>query len=483
MAPQPETQSIFKRHRWLAPVLVLAGIGVVFFAIFTQVRRVNVPEDFANDEAHFKYGSIGSDYVEGRGVPYWLWRAMPQVCSDILPGGYASLGFLYEPDMDRPIGFSKRRTGPFDSVGLNCAACHTASVRESAGAPAKIYLAAASHQLDLWRYFDFLFACGKSPGFTEERLMAAIESMTKLSFFDRIVYHRIFTRTGPQLADQSQKLAWVRDRPAWGPGRVDTFNPYRSLVFNVPVPSDSVGTADFPPIWSQAIRAQLFVHWDGNNSSVAERNLSATIGAGATFDSLDFPRLERIRQWIWNLDAPRYPFAIDRALAASGKPLYDEHCARCHEAGGKDYNAVSKNDYIKTDPYRSNAFNQDMANLMNQIGKGYPWQFKNFRPTGGYVNHPLDGVWLRAPYLHNGSVPTLRDLLNPASARPAKFYRGGDVYDQQKLGFVSDQPTLNGRALFEFDTSGRGNGSTGHEYGVELSDAQKSALVEYMKLR
>jgi len=66
-------------------------------------------------------------------------------------------------------------------------------------------------------------------------------------------------------------------------------------------------------------------------------------------------------------------------------------------------------------------------------------RFSHFRKTGGYANLPLDGIWLRAPYLHNGSVPTLRDLLEPAAKRPALFYRGYDVYDPAKVGFVTSK--------------------------------------------
>src|SRR5574340_174234 len=55
----------------------------------------------------------------------------------------------------------------------------------------------------------------------------------------------------------------------------------------------------------------------------------------------------------------------------------------------------------------------------------------------GYIASFLDGIWLRAPYLHNGSVPTLHDLLEPIEKRPTVFYRGYDVYDQSKVGFVT----------------------------------------------
>jgi len=94
---------------------------------------------------------------------------------------------------------------------------------------------------------------------------------------------------------------------------------------------------------------------------------------------------------------------------------------------------------------------------------------------------PLDGLWVRAPYLHNGSVPTLRDLLEPAKARPTAFYRGYDVYDQARVGFVSNVPRADGRDFSKYDTSVPGNGNGGHVYGTTLSDADKAALVEHLK--
>jgi hypothetical protein len=97
---------------------------------------------------------------------------------------------------------------------------------------------------------------------------------------------------------------------------------------------------------------------------------------------------------------------------------------------------------------------------------------------------PLDGLWLRAPYLHNGSVPNLRELLEPSAKRSKVFYRGDDVYDPANVGFESNVPERDGRKFFRYDTSVRGNGNQGHEgkeYGTELSPADKNALLEYLK--
>ena len=94
---------------------------------------------------------------------------------------------------------------------------------------------------------------------------------------------------------------------------------------------------------------------------------------------------------------------------------------------------------------------------------------------------PLDGNWLRAPYLHNGSVPTMRDLLEPPDKRPKEFYRGYNVFDQKNVGFVSNIASEGNQQFFRFDTSLPGNSNSGHVYGTNLSAEDKDALVEFMK--
>ena len=105
----------------------------------------------------------------------------------------------------------------------------------------------------------------------------------------------------------------------------------------------------------------------------------------------------------------------------------------------------------------------------------------------GYLSPPLDGLWLRAPYLHNGSVPTLRDLLNPPNERPQTFHRGYDVYDPVKVGFQEPPPRAVGpfgqmeQRYFLFDTRRRGEGNGGHLYGTTLPPEEKDQLLEYLK--
>jgi hypothetical protein len=98
----------------------------------------------------------------------------------------------------------------------------------------------------------------------------------------------------------------------------------------------------------------------------------------------------------------------------------------------------------------------------------------------GYQSPPLDGVWMRAPYLHNGSVPTLRDLLSAVEDRPKVFYRGYDVYDPINVGFITNGFDTR-RYGWKHDTAERGNGNQGHTYGTQLSVDEKASLVEYLK--
>jgi len=93
----------------------------------------------------------------------------------------------------------------------------------------------------------------------------------------------------------------------------------------------------------------------------------------------------------------------------------------------------------------------------------------------GYKARPLNGIWATAPYLHNGSVPNLTELLKPHSNRKKQFHVGSTAYDTKNVGFVDDQ------SFPVFDTSVEGNSNTGHEFGANLTQQQKLDLIEYLK--
>ena len=127
----------------LAAVIVLGALGAGL--AYVKFFRREPPPYFASDEEHFLYGSVGTE--EREGVPYWIWLVLPRIFPEHLPqpGGYAALGVLAPAGREMPIGLSKVTIG-FPRVGINCAMCHTASVRIRPGDVPRIYPGAPSHQ-------------------------------------------------------------------------------------------------------------------------------------------------------------------------------------------------------------------------------------------------------------------------------------------------------------------------------------------------
>ncbi len=105
----------------------------------------------------------------------------------------------------------------------------------------------------------------------------------------------------------------------------------------------------------------------------------------------------------------------------------------------------------------------------------------------GYVAPPLDGIWASAPYFHNGSVPTLWHLLHPES-RPVVWKRSSDGYDERRVGLEVEEraampagklPPVERRR--HFDTTKPGKSAAGHDYPDQLSEEEKTAVLEYLK--
>lgn len=473
--------TLIPSRRWSLASLVAA----VAFASVSAMKAQTASEDaaaFADIRDHFQYGSIGTE--ERAGVPYWIWRVLPAVFEDKLPKrpgvGYERLGFL--PDgapHGRPIGTSYK-PGRVARVGLNCATCHVGTYRESAAAPRRIVPGMPAAQMDLQGYANFLTACAQDSRFNYGTLMAAIRrEHPRIGWFDRLLYRLFIIRaTRRGILERAKENAWFDTRPPQGAGRVDTFNPYK-VMLRLPIDT-IVGTVDLPSLWNQRMRRQMSLHWDGNNDLVEERNKSAAIGAGATPGSLDLASLARVEEWILDLRPPEYPaHRIDRARAREGRRVFEQACASCHASDGPNIGRVTDIAEIGTDPERLHSFTPDLAARMNTIGKGREWAFHRFRKTNGYANMPLDGIWLRAPYLHNGSVPTLRALLFP-DERPQVFYRAYDVYDWDNVGFVSHGAGAESEGV-RFDTALRGNGRGGHLYGTTLSAKERTNLIEFLK--
>lgn len=523
---------------WIGGLTLL--VLVVGGAYLARRLSDDRPVTWESDEDHFKYGSTGGERGYGKqfgfGIPYWVWVSLPELFPEYLPGddpgaGYASFGMIYEegrdPRLDLPIGMSMRRVQGIDRVYFTCSVCHTGVVRDAPDADPRIITGMPANTFDLGALADFLFRSASSWKFRSSRMFPTIEEMEELQAareetdayrpdplnpVDRAVFRYAgIALMRDQLLTLTSRLRFV-DVRSWGPGRVDTFNPPKALL-GFPMEDapdrEKVGIADFPSVWNQRWKEGMQLHWDGNNTSVDERNLSAGFGTGATPTTLDKEKVLRIADWLWDqAEPPPFPEdRIDAGLAAEGEAVYRAECWSCHgnrtppfteEGDGSRVGTVTPIEQVGTDRARLDSYTQELAAAQNTLYAGfpedeeacredpsdreacYPARFRHFRKTWGYANMPLDGLWLRAPYLHNGSVPTLADLLEPPSERPDSLWIGYTVYDWDRVGFVTSGPDARAEGWL-LDTSVRGNGNQGHLYGTGLPAADKRALLEYLK--
>jgi mono/diheme cytochrome c family protein len=187
-----------------------------------------------------------------------------------------------------------------------------------------------------------------------------------------------------------------------------------------------------------------------------------------------------------SIKPPLYPNPIDKSLAAQGQVLYETHCAKCHGFYGQysSYpNYLIPQHVIGTDALlnKSNYQYSDMISWFNSswFAKGdHP---AKLIPFNGYIAPPLDGVWITAPYLHNGSVPDIDGVLN-SSKRPGLWKRNfaEPEYDYAKLGWkYSIEENSSGKNVY--NTTIPGYGKDGHLFGDKLTDNQRIAVIEYLK--
>jgi mono/diheme cytochrome c family protein len=473
----------------LALIMLAGAAGLV---AERRLARPEPPPQFASDEEHFLFGSIGTEATDG--IPYWVWLVLPRVFPDHLPrpGGYAALGFLARDGHELPVGLSKVTIG-FPRVGINCAACHTARYRRSPDDVPTVVPGAPQAEAGAQQYLRFLFDAASDPRFNASAILAEIARNYELSFVDRLLYRFfVIPRTRSALLAQQTRYAWMKERPDWGRGRIDAINSLKFGLLRQGI-DNTVGTADMMPVWNLQAHLGHAFSWDGFNTDLAEVTRVSALASGATAEWIDrdfrawdnsepgqASSLRRVQNFMSGLAAPKYPLSIDQALAATGRTVFESTCASCHAPDGARTWTSIPVDEVATDRHRLDSWTEDAARASNDRIEGRGWKFAAFKKTAGYLAKPLEGIWLRGPYLHNGSVPSLMDLLETPERRPARFWRGYDVLDASGVGFIASGPEAE-RVGTRFDTSLPGNSNEGHLYGTGLPADSKRALLEFLK--
>lgn len=472
----------------------------------------------------FLYGSIGSE--DQAGLPYWLLVVLPRIFPEYLPGpgGYASLGLPWEEGREFPAGFSKRRV-IFQRVGFNCALCHATQYRTREDETPKVVAAGGSNTADIQGLMEFLSKAAGDPRFNAKTILGEIDAAYPISWGQRLLYKAVIPIVRKRLRQQGEEFAWADKRPRWGPGRDAPMNLTKFNFLHQGPDDGTIDNTDFPAIWHLAVRQQpgrtwergkpvgpdtMLMNLDGATTSFRSVLIDSALGLGAKNNRFFRERMVALEEWLTELPPPRYPLAVDAGRAAVGAAVFEAQCAACHAPNRPNrLGTVIPIAEIGTDRHRLDTWTKRAADGANEEVARLGITRTPMIKTEGYVAVQLDGLWLRGPYLHNGSVPSVADLLRPPAERPTTFCRGWDVIDGERLGFVSDArvdprcaepgpPAVPGRwdrprtaagysdewpgpRVWKYYTSEPGNGNGGHEYGTDLSPDDKTALIEYLK--
>jgi mono/diheme cytochrome c family protein len=250
---------------------------------------------------------------------------------------------------------------------------------------------------------------------------------------------------------------------------------------------------DVPPWWRMKKKNSMFYidagRGDHARMEMAAANLCTDNVAEAMEIDSWFPD---IRAYLASIEPPKWPWAVDAARAERGKAVFESTCAKCHGTygdKGKYQNLLIPLDVIGTDGVLALGGSQFADRFLEWWSKSFYGQASTLAPKKGYVAPPLDGIWATAPYLHNGSVPTIAALLD-SKKRPQYWTRtfSSTDYDQAALGWnhtVVDHgkagETDDSAKLRIYDTDQFGYSNKGHTFGDALSDGDRGAVLEYLK--
>ncbi|HVM89422.1 MAG TPA: hypothetical protein VMT76_14635 [Puia sp.] len=261
----------------------------------------------------------------------------------------------------------------------------------------------------------------------------------------------------------------------------ETFRWNEKPMIEIP---EEVIPSDVPAWWLLKKKHGLFYNGFGRGDFGRFLMASNLLTVNDTAESAEVDmHFNDVLAYLKTIEPPKYPYPVNQKLAKEGSILFVEHCAKCH-GNGDDYpNLLIPEETINTDSflYKSNYQNPQFVNWFNNswFAKGnHPARLE---PFNGYIAPPLDGIWITAPYLHNGSVPTLEGVLN-SKLRPKYWSRDFDnlEYDYENIGWkytAHDDP----RAKNIYNTDQPGYGNYGHYFGDNLSDKERKAIIEYLK--
>jgi len=418
-----------------------------------------------------------------------------------------------------PLGFTisnyRPKSGapsPVKFVGLGCATCHTTLVRRGNSGEDPLVIGTGNTALNLFAWLDaFQAALLDEKKLTMDTFESAYrDSGGELSFAEKTMISIWLKGTRAKIREDAEKfdepyghgLSIHPDIVPTGQARTQ---PFRTLVRTAllrPGATMKVYTKIASVFWQELEHGRG--QFDGGILGLPRRSSGAAFAAGATVQNMNIDEIAGNINWasdylnrlkgknngkVWKF-AEMFPGKAPESKAVeNGKTVYQFHCSKCHgqpddggnwisgkmqgqmtvlETIGTDSERVTFRYYERIPDALSKMFpkghyfdfpREDLFPSVEELAKEDKNHLEKYR---GYINKPIPLAFLRSPYLHNGSVLTLKELINLAPRRQV-FYRGENAYDADAVGLLSDNkqgPQL----YFKFDTNIVGNSNKGHDY-------------------
>lgn len=435
------------------------------------------------------------------------------------------------PLLDKPAGMVSGeidRKFPLvrlEVANMGCAACHAGMSYDAKGDPTgRLWLGSPNSS----RYFDgyirAIFDALRYTRHREEELLATIPKIFPNVHPDEIETIRSYVL--PQIA---KRLDFAesdsRTLVPFGHGGAGITNGIAALKLQLDDKSSLVGKHEhgytsIPDLYGRRLRSSVL--YDGLYSLEADKRfverqegdftkqdhkrlssivaffIVPTMGIQPSESEAQAERVSEILDWSLDYQPQPFPGELDREQALAGSQLYAAQCQSCHGryTPGIDKlrllsypNKLVPQKQINSDPERWKAVTDGMVAAIDRTPVAKKLNAAN---AEGYVAPILSGLWTSAPFLHNGSVPTLWHLLH-AEARPKKFFVGGHKLDFARVGIDG---AMDAEGIFRYrenyrpwstpvliDTTAPGLSNGGHEREfASLNEAEINALIEYMKL-
>lgn len=511
-------------------VAVVGAVSLLLLSTFLYLclSKYWDPEEKLSPREAFIRGSIGTELA-----PLPVFVALPTIFPELFQPRGVDAGQWYQQfgmnnelagEHGLPTGFfvSNKRPksaapSPVSFVGISCVMCHSTEIRKEDGT-AEFVVGPGNSSLNLFAWLDAFQTAILDERLTLDKICEVYqqEVSEKLSLSERLMVRAWLSQTRRVLEENRTKFGdpyegmevFKAENVPTGPARTQPFRTLVRRLLHRPG-SDMHVYTKVSTVLNQDRREWAQV--DGSIRDLHGRSSVAAFAAGATQQNMRHPEIVRnIRnasEYTRDLSTPKFAemfpelaSSLKNDLIQIGRQSYKTHCATCHGMPSKDgwqrgtrQGEIVPVGELGTDPERVTfrLFEEVPNAIVRSFPPHHPFHLtreeirpEEGSPLRGYINAPIERSYLRAPYLHNGSVLTLAELINLEKRRRV-FYRGQNRYDIHRIGLASpDQPTS--EVYFRFDTSVRGNSNRGHDYPWRFDDPDRdeevlTGILEFLK--